>query len=296
MKRFVVADAPAARKHSLRLWDNAGITAVPCWGGGKALPGTDHRALADHPPSREQIARTDYSGGMALLPGTRHPAGGYVTLLDIDKGPQRIGTGDPDCLYAELGTAPGKFHLALRTRDRLDGQVNLLTATSDIAAEIKGYGITALRCWPTLHEGKSRGYKVLHIAPPITWPPLHTSEEVIDHLLAFLVRTTGLKLHTAGLRHEPISHTWKGVAPDWLGLVYDPVVAELERRDCRPRPSGGGMVARCPLHNDHDPSFSVHPLRGFKCHSARCGAQGRLTRPAYLLEISVTPEIRHVSV
>ncbi|MBI2916486.1 MAG: hypothetical protein HYY01_00685 [Chloroflexi bacterium] len=75
-------------------------------------------------------------------------------------------------------------------------------------------------------------------------------------------------------------------APSWLALVFRALVDYLQAHDARPRPtSDGGILARCPLHQDHNPSLSLHPERGWKCF-AGCG-QGRLTLLAYKLGLQV---------
>ena len=124
------------------------LTPLPRWGGGHALPGTNHRALADNPPTPREVACADYSGGLAILTGTAHPMGGYVLGLDIDKGPQTLPGLPRGFLYTETGTAPGKWHLFMRVTDRLDGQVNLVGPSGQPVAELKGYG-QSLRSWPS---------------------------------------------------------------------------------------------------------------------------------------------------
>ena len=91
-----------------------GLKPIPRWGGGHALPGTNHRTLADNPPTRDQIRGADYSGGLAILMGTAHPSGGYVLGVDIDEGPQALPGLQRGFLYTETGTALGKWHLFMR--------------------------------------------------------------------------------------------------------------------------------------------------------------------------------------
>ena len=75
-------------------------------------------------------------------------------------------------------------------------------------------------------------------------------------------------------------------SPGWLVLIYNALVDHIEASGGRLRPSGnGGLVGRCPLHHDCNPSFSVHPERGWKCF-AGCG-EGRLTNLAVRLGISI---------
>ena len=78
-------EANIIQRWVVRLY-NAGLVSLSCWGGGKALPGTNFRELADNPPSKETVATLDYAGGLAILLGTIHPNGGFVTGADIDEG------------------------------------------------------------------------------------------------------------------------------------------------------------------------------------------------------------------
>jgi len=74
--------------------------------------------------------------------------------------------------------------------------------------------------------------------------------------------------------------------PGWLGLVYEAIVSYIEEQGERLRTDGnGGMTGRCPLHADRNPSFSIHPERGWICFSG-CG-HGRLTLLAHRLGISL---------
>ncbi len=76
-----------------------------------------------------------------------------------------------------------------------------------------------------------------------------------------------------------------GPGPVWLPLIFDAIVDFLERSGFRPRISGNRAVALCPLHDDRNPSLSLHAERGWYCH-AGCG-QGRLTRLANILGVRV---------
>ena len=72
----------------LRRLHRLGLYAIPGWGGGKLLPGTDPRALSLDPPSLSEILTADYSGGLIILAGTENPFGGYVVAIDVDHGPE----------------------------------------------------------------------------------------------------------------------------------------------------------------------------------------------------------------
>lgn len=141
-----------------------GLIAVPCWAQGLAFPKRDHRALADNPPSLAEIQAADYRGGLAILLGTAHPAGGYVIALDIDRGPEEWPAWPLDTLMAEAGTAPGKWHILLRVKDRLEGTIYLEAEDGSVVAEVKGYGVTALRSWPTQPPDKPLGYSKMFLA------------------------------------------------------------------------------------------------------------------------------------
>ena len=133
--------------HAVRLFD-FGLVSLRRWGGGNALPGTDHRALADNPPTREEVACTDYNGGLEILTGTAHSLAGYVLGIDIDEGPPELPPLPKGFLYREAGTAPGKLHDFVRTVDQLTGQILLRDLDGTIVAELMGRGM-ALRSWPT---------------------------------------------------------------------------------------------------------------------------------------------------
>ncbi|MDA1280869.1 MAG: bifunctional DNA primase/polymerase [Chloroflexi bacterium] len=91
-------------------------------------------------------------------------------------------------------------------------------------------------------------------------------------------------LAQTGGRRSPRS-TDSRTAPNWLRLVFDALVDRLEALGKQPRFSGEQVLALCPLHDDRQPSLSLHPTRGWKCF-AGCG-QGRLTRLANLLDVRV---------
>ncbi len=148
-----------------------GLRVFPGWGGGRYLPGTKLRELADHPPDFEAVINADYSGGLMVLCGTLHPAGGANVGLDIDRGPEQLMPLPYGSLYRELGTAPGKLHEFVRTTDRLDGQIIVRGSQGGIVAEVKGRGY-ALRSWPTLPPCKPRGYTPVVMArDPSSDPP-----------------------------------------------------------------------------------------------------------------------------
>lgn len=74
-------------------------------------------------------------------------------------------------------------------------------------------------------------------------------------------------------------------APSWLPLVFQAIADYLERNGFRPVVRDDSLVSLCPLHDDNNPSLSVHSQRGWYCH-AGCGS-GRITRLANLLGVRV---------
>lgn len=75
-------------------------------------------------------------------------------------------------------------------------------------------------------------------------------------------------------------------APTWLARVYDTICDHLAANGHILRPTAhGGAITTCPLHEDHGPSLSLHPEKGWYCF-AGCGS-GRLTALAHRLGILV---------
>ena len=163
------------REHIRRLADR-GLAVAPAWGGGRALPGTNWRVIADSPPSLEQALAADYTGGLAIICGTARFAGGFVVGVDIDVGPTSWPRWPLNTLFAEAGTRPTSWHIFVVTVDRLDGQRDLRAADGRLVAEIKGAG-RALRSWPTQPHDKPRGYVPVFFAElPIAAPVLSVAQ------------------------------------------------------------------------------------------------------------------------
>ena len=251
----------SVNSHVQRLAD-LGLKLIPRWGGGHALPGTNHRALADNPPTRDQIRGADYGGGLAILTGTAHPSGGYVLGVDIDEGPQVLPASPRGFLYAEAGTAPGKWHLFMRVTDRLDGQVNLVGPSGQLVAELKGYG-HALRSWPSIPPGKSKGYAPLAWATNVEadTPALtarQTAEGVSDWLSRSLGCAVSIKSRERSLgRPQRARQTRRG------NSIFDHVkaavsVEELAGHFTALTPAGPlKLKGLCPIHTERTPSFHV---------------------------------------
>jgi len=74
-------------------------------------------------------------------------------------------------------------------------------------------------------------------------------------------------------------------------LIFDAIVEHLFQAGCNPRyRSDGGVIALCPLHEDTNPSLSVHPEWGWHCFAGcanRVGGAGRLSRLANHLGVRV---------
>ena len=260
----------------LRVLDALGLHVIPGWGGGKALPGTDHRALADDPPSLDQMLAADYVGGLSVICGTQHPHGGSVVGIDVDDGPETWPAMPRGSLYMEAGTKPGRSHVFVRTTDRLDGQLVLRDVAGDLVAELKGRGL-ALRSWPTRPPEKPSGYRPLAMAlNPATDPPALSAHQLAEGMADYLTRVLGRDVHVhdrEGHRQLPREHRdHVGVAPHLIELVEQ----ELARRGVMLQPAGrdGWLSGRCPFHDDRAPSFSVSfDLGGWRCWSG-CGSGG----------------------
>ena len=272
--RNTLAPSNPLARHLQRL-HALGVHVIPGWGGGRLLRGTNLRALADEPPDETAMLAGDYTGGMELVGGTTHPAGGFVTLTDVDRGPRAWPAWPLGTLYAERGTEDVKAHIAIRTADRCDGQLDLRTASGELAVELKGSG-RALRCWPTRPVGKPRGYRPLYYADPPIGPPSLTVRQLAEGLADFLGRALGETVTVDG-RHRrgggPLEHRALGAGPV-PALLVAAVEAELEHRGARLRPPGrdGWQAGHCPFHDDRDPSFSVSfELGGWLCR-AGCGS------------------------
>ena len=133
----------------------------------------------------------------------------------------------------------------------------------------------------------------LCLAPPsihpsglrLTWLRGHSPFDVPLDKLATL--PYGLLQAWHGLKTpKPIATQRDAPPPGWLGLVFDALVDKIEATGRLLHPSSnGGLTGRCPLHDDHNPSFSIHPKWGWKCFSG-CG-EGKLTALAARLGISI---------
>ena len=142
----------------------------------------------------------------------RQSADRYVVGVDIAEGPPALPTSPRGFLYAETGTAPGKWHLFMRVTDRLDGQVNLVGPSGQLVAELKGYG-HALRSWPSVPPDKPRGYAPLAWATNIEveaplLPVRQTAEGISDWMSRSLGCTVSIKsrerVRGRPQRHNPI--------------------------------------------------------------------------------------------
>lgn len=98
-----------------------------------------------------------------------------------------------------------------------------------------------------------------------------------------------IPLQSLSLPPEPILEFWRAISlpkpvnsrkndasPTWVVLVFDAIYRNLESHGHKLHPTtNGGFITTCPFHDDHNPSLSLHPERGWKCF-AGCG-EGRLT-------------------
>ena len=255
---------PIAR-HVQRL-AKIGLKPIPRWGGGHALPGTNHRALADNPPTREEVVCADYSDGLAILTGTAYPMGGYVVGIDIDDGPQTLPAVPRGFLYAETGTAPRKWHLFIRVADRLESQVNLARPSGKLVAELKGYG-HSLRSWPSVPPDKPRGYAPLAWATNIgVDAPLLTARQTAEGISDWLSRSLGCTVSIKG-RGRAGGRVRKARTVRRGNSIFDRVkaavsVEQLAGRFTSLRPvSTSKLKGLCPLHTERTSSFHINTDR-----------------------------------
>lgn len=233
----MIADAVntgSVQSWALRLYDS-GLIPLPCWGGGKALPGTHYKELADNLLSRERVAKADYSGGLSILLGNRRYSGGFITGLDVDEGPTQWTHGFDSTLLIEEGTSPGKWHVFMVSADRLTGQLNLRDQSGKLVAEIKGYGL-ALRSWPTQPEDKPRGYRVAAFpGGRLQSSPQITVSEISRVLVSFLTQDIGREVQIEVSRRAQ----FHGQHSFWMrpGLARE-IESELDRR--KGQAVGGG--------------------------------------------------------
>ena len=189
-----------------------GLRPTPTWGQGKARPITDHKALADNPPTPAEALQADYSGGLSIVTGNRDPWGkGFVVGIDVDHGTETWQAWPQGTVYVEHGTAPCKFHIFLVTTNRLEGVRNLYDASGQLIVEVKGYGATALRSFPTRPPDKPKGYT------PLYWSEHGPLEPVLsaDRLLSGLGRFLNATEHRHGA--APVG---RGHAHELLGQTF----------------------------------------------------------------------------
>ena len=261
----------------LRVLHALGLVALACWGGGKALRGRDHRALADNPPDLAAILAADYTGGLAVICGTQHRLGGYIVGIDIDDGPKTWPAMPVGFLYGESGTAPGRWHLFVRTTDRLEGQLLLRDPAGGLVAELKGRGF-ALRSWPTRPPDKAGGYTPLAMAlDPATDPPALSAYQLAEGIVDYLTRVLDrdVQVDDRQGRHHLRLHQQLRDGVDQHRFAHF-VEQELAHRGVVLRPAGrdGWQQGQCPLHDDRVPSFSINiALGAWRCW-AGCGSGG----------------------
>lgn len=269
----------------LRKLDALDLHPLACWGGGKTLPGTDHRALGDAPPSLDDALSADYSGGMAILCGTAR-RDGWTLGLDVDHGPESWPAWPLGTLLVERGTSAGKWHLFIAVTDRLDGQATIFEDTRagvlaarwerrgpPIAVELKGHGYS-LRSWPTVPQGKPRGYTPAYIADAPGPPPALSARQLADALTDYCHRSLGM---TVCLEFD---ERFQGPRPRGAnvavsGRVARAVERELEAGGARlkPRRSSDWVDGHCPFHEDAHASFSVNFVLGcYLCRMPGCGS------------------------
>ena len=172
---------------------------------------------------------------------------------------------------ANIGLATRKSGLVVVDVDTKEGKKGAETLARLVAADVDTPNYVVAP--PSIHPDTGRAY---------AWAlDRHPDNTPIASLPQYSL-TVWRKLKPPEVQRAEHSST----APGWLGLVFTAIVDEVEAKEGRLRPdANGGMVGRCPLHDDRSPSFSTHPQNGWKCF-AGCG-HGRLTLLAHRLGISL---------
>ena len=87
-------------------------------------------------------------------------------------------------------------------------------------------------------------------------------------------------------KYRPINRAYTDTPFTPLTIIFDAIVEHIEMLGSRLHSIGdGGLSGNCPLHDDRNPSFSIHPVRGWKCFTG-CG-EGKLTELAVRLGVAV---------
>jgi hypothetical protein len=77
---------------------------------------------------------------------------------------------------------------------------------------------------------------------------------------------------TRGHESRNRTHT----TPSYVRLIFEGLIDWLEANSYRPRlKHDGSAMALCPLHDDRNPSLSLHPEKGYHCFG--CQAGGKLS-------------------
>jgi hypothetical protein len=309
----VATEPSIANDRAIELYEKAGLYARPLWGQANALRGTNHAALAEHPPTKSEIAAGDFSGGLAVINGTPHHAGGFVTSVDIDRAiPEWPEQRHPDWLLVEQGTGPGKWHLFQRTKDQLIGSAEIYVRSEYDAwkanpksprnpnglskpsalAEFKGKGVTALRSYPSLPPNKPSGYTPVHLASSVLGEPQYTVGQLISLFVDIFHWKHGLD---AIVIRTVIDAPRTGqLAPEGLASDVERSLLEAGAK-LGPVTASGWQQGFCPFHDDRQRSLSVNLDKGaWKCF-AGCGG-GSIVSLAKMLGLAVKPSGRGPSV
>lgn len=251
---------------------------------------------------------TDGRRLVPLLPGTKIPFANQRG----DAQDHRVVISNGHELRAWIGFHP-------RTNWALLGMVQLDPDSPQAMAWVRDVGITSND--PAWILRTRRGYKPIFRAP-VDCPKTHNDP---THRVADLGGPKTLlvippSIHPSGSRyawvpgHSPadipydrlsepplaVMSYWRSVtspttlpltysnnAPDYLSLIYDAIVAKLERDGLRLRPThDGGLQGDCPFHHSQGhKAFVIHPEKGAWCF-AGCLQNGRLTSLAIKLGIT----------
>ncbi len=179
---------------------------------------------------------------------------------------------------ATVKTSPGKFQVYWLLESPLE-DLDLLESLNHSIAIAEGGDLQAIDRARVLRLPGSRNWK--YPDGPLVeldlWDPLQRfSLDGLKHCYPPVERLVEAR---RGRALKPVR------TPTWLSVVFDALIDHLERGGFRPRIRGEHVLVLCPLHDDRQPSLSIHSERGWKCF-AGCG-QGRLTRLANILGVQV---------
>ncbi len=120
----------------------------------------------------------------------------------------------------------------------------------------------------------------------LQWAKGHSPRDIPYEHLAVLPQSLLEGWQSLG-KPKPLIRSYENIPFTPLTIIFDAIVDQMQMQGSRLHSVGdGGLTGNCPLHDDRNPSFSIHPVRGWKCFSG-CG-EGKLTELAVRLGVTLT--------